>query len=666
MSATFTDQPGLAPAEVDDQDDAPFTARPRSETRSVAWRLKHCAAPPAVIAAIACAGAVGQLNAQSALVTTGTYLVAAVLLWLHAEKQAGKDGRKSRRYRQRRKYRILASSAGLVWIAWADATSAGGWRAVTLLIGAYALGALGVALFGSKIPNPAEPVVDQPTPAPAAVVDSEAMRLERLYNEYLGCPRGRLEGARVIDRLDIVNGGRIILQLLPGQQSVETVRNVIPMIRTGLRCGDVLVEEREDDPLIVSITAMRRMAVRETQHWAGPRVDEDTGRVYLGPHIDGDGTAFWQLLQNKRLKNGFALSTTGYGKSALLRLLALAASSTGKISVVYADGSDGSSDPFMANYAQLSAFGTESIEVLSHALVAGLEYRRAENSSFGEEGFELGALNRPGVLVLFDECHVPLRKNKAIFDNFELLARDGNRHGIGVVLATQDCTVNAFGGRDSSDALRDAVTIINTFVGPVVSSNAGAILPDLPADPRKLPKDAGYFVCSEAPGRRKAPFRAWYADPKLDWDEKIPAVPLDTAFITAMGDVYKEWEKQQAAFREAQDRYVADMRAGRQATKPTMAAVTEAVAQTAQNAGGSLLDMKPLRLVATGAPATTRERILQELRTGGLMSTGSLVDATKASDTQVRKDCKKLIEAGLVEQPAVGYWRLTESGRVAS
>lgn len=380
---------------------------------------------------------------------------------------------------------------------------------------------------------------------PVGLIQPKATRSEyqRLWAENVGCSDGVLAGSRLSNPEQIGAGIRYALRLRPGKQHVGMVVEKMKTVRGGLKLRpeqQLIVEAHPTEPEPTALlTIVTNSPVKAGVLWPGPSAfDSETGRVHLGPYADGEGTATWRAYTDNRLWGGFIQGGTGSGKSRLIDSLAmsLAASTTHPTVIFYADGQGGASSPLLMRHADLFAGTFERIL----AMVAGMHMvmllRQRENVERGLEGFTPTA-DRPGLLGIIDECHKALleAENPEFWKRTQQLAatisREGGKVGVALVLASQEPTLNAFGGAGSRycEALRSSLLTGNGIMLAGDDPNAKTIF-GVKENPKEFPTGGGYgLVAKPAPGERKALFRSTYLDDqsKKKWPGRIVWRSLD-------------------------------------------------------------------------------------------------------------------------------------------
>lgn len=440
-------------------------------------------------------------------------------------------------------------------------------------------------------------------PAPATTPQGYAARWWR----YLGGRGGEWAGSRLESPEPIKTGVvRYVLRLVPGKHTYTKVMTNLELIRGVLGLTpeqDVIVERH---PLLAApnllVTIVTASPVKADQTWPGPNAfDPHTGRVALGPFVDGEGIAFWKAYTNNRLFGGYLCGITGTGKSRMIESIALslAASHTHPTVIMYGDGQGGASSPLLRKYADLAATTYHEI----HAMLAGLllvgKLRQDENDVYELEGFT-PTVDRPGIVAIIDECHKPLSKaeNPLLAAVTQLAAstitREFGKVGIALILASQQSTLDAFGGAGNlADALRNNLLAGNGVLMRCKSANAKQVF-RVDVDPTQFPEMPGYaFLVDPEEGARSAPFRGYYVkdDQRTYWPERIAWRPLDDGAANTFGPAYLRRHERAAEARRRKLDSINARRAGLAvATSPDTAtgmdgAAIDAAVAAAQSAG---------------------------------------------------------------------------------
>lgn len=339
-----------------------------------------------------------------------------------------------------------------------------------------------------------------------------------------------LPGATLGNPVAFEHGISYTLTLSP-LQTLGDVQRLLPRISSALNIPlDRLIVEPHPDfrdkPRNLRLQVVTESPIEDTVYYDKPR--HENGRVLLGPHADGIGEAFLRIYTKNRMHNSFLLGSTGSGKSRLIESVAVTVRDPGfpPTVVFYIDGQDGISSPFLFKHATWPV-GMDGVGAMLSALERIARWRGKENSVNDWQGFT-PTLERPGIMVIVDECHVPF----ALFpERFANGARKWNKVGISIHAASQDSNVTeTFGGKD---ILRSSLCSGTGLVMRVTSNIAGNLMPGLDLDPTELPVLPGYGVMVVPPGGegRTAGFRGRYAPDEDDREEaweRGEALPVPT------------------------------------------------------------------------------------------------------------------------------------------
>lgn len=556
---------------------AKFIRTAARDAATGAYPLTAQATPPAalgvlVLAAAATRAAVDATAGDTEILigTAGACFVIAVVAATVTQARIG--DKKSRRRAQA----FIAVAA--TWLPVVTATGVS-LDAVALLV------ALGSALSlhwwrKRRIPNTSAFTV---ATVEAPAVDVYAER----WSENLGAPGCELAGSRLESPEEIKAGARYVLRLVPGKQSYGQIMGLLEKVRSGLELlpdHDMIVEKH---PLLAAsclqFTVVTRSPIKASIVHPGPSAfDPKTGCVDLGPFVDGEGVARWKAYTKNRFWGGYLQGGTGSGKSRMIEgiALSLASSDTHPTVVWYADGQGGASSPLLMKWADHKARTHEQ----THAMLAGvllvMELRQDENALEELEGFT-PELDRPGLLGILDECQKPLSKfeNPRLAEHTQYLiatiAREGGKVGVALILASQQSTLDAFGGAgNNAEAIRSNLLMGNGVILRSKDNNARQVF-GVAVNPKDFPPIQGYaFLVDPDEGARSAPFRGYYVtdDLRARWPQSIDWKSLDVGAANAYGRDYLRRRELAEEAREAIRRRVAARRAGQPATaKPTTA-----------------------------------------------------------------------------------------------
>ncbi|MGW8438829.1 type IV secretory system conjugative DNA transfer family protein [Nocardiopsis sp. NPDC055879] len=409
--------------------------------------------------------------------------------------------------------RVCSWAAGLWLVALIliqPATLAAWWWSG--LVGLLALLALGSRFWAHhRVPRVLARVEEHAPPPPPPGEHPMA----RKWRTQVASGQGPLPGTKLTDLDEQPYGLRGRLHLVPGRQTINSVRAALGYVATGLGVdeADILVEHvepTEDEPKpdssVLDIKLVTVGLLNKKVPLEAGRLDiNDDGEVQirLGPYADGDGQARYRLYTADSMWGGFVAGSTGSGKSGLIDNLALGAWETKNTIVIYLDPKNGGSSPRIFDRAHWAIPNDpDTWDRLLSGLVELVEARGLENSArLKTSGFTPTAA-RPGVLVIVDECHAVITSDNAY--RVGRIAREGRAAGVAMVLASQIYGLDSFGG---SDAVRANVTAGNT-VALRVSRNQASMIADITLDPSALPKITGVGLTAEG---RDVAFRAAWA-----------------------------------------------------------------------------------------------------------------------------------------------------------
>ncbi|MGH8878482.1 MAG: hypothetical protein ACRD0P_14250, partial [Stackebrandtia sp.] len=572
------------------------------------------------------------------------------------------------------------------WVA--TLAAAGGWLAWTTLAGLTFASVLAMVAGGCLLSlrhwrQHRIPVPGERTPTVEPVEEDENFGPTMLWAQYIGSNNGALPGSYLSNETDTPTGVRYDLHLVPGTQSIETARGVLPRLRTGLHVtpGQDLIMEAHPtlSEAVVQLTLVRRSPLLDPEKsvaWPGPTYNRETGDLDLGPYVDGDGMARWKLISDNRLYGGFLSGATGSGKSLMMASLALAAAGEGGV-IWYIDPQRGASYPWLADRADWTARSEAEALVMLQAARRVKELRQDYLALHGGEGYQSSS-DKPELLIVIDECHRVFRDERAqgLADE---IAREGGKCGAAIVAASQVATLDVFGPQKGQDSLRSSLAATNIVVLRTKSANTARVLPGVDVDPTKFPRIPGYaYLVDDTGKRRNAPFRGYYLTNQArdEWESQITWRSLDPASAQAAGpDYVRRQEKAQQALAAIAAR-IAAAEEGRaipstpsssrpQPNPPAVAA--GAPIPTNPFNGGAVLQFPSVRDTvkwdtqpdAVGTPArntTTARDVVFGLICRGFNETGELITRSGYSPTQVRRTLDALVDDKAIVRDRHGVW----------
>ncbi|TBL44228.1 hypothetical protein EYA84_01950 [Verrucosispora sp. SN26_14.1] len=633
-----------------------------TETPTVGGLRPHLAPHAAVGALVVAAGAtrlaatlVGDEQAVAVWVAGSAFVIAVVAATRIRRRVFDKKAR-------RRAYAFLAVAVG--WLT--------GVTAVGLSLGAVGLlMALGYGLS-----------MHWWRQHPVGLIQPKATRSEyqRRWADNVGCDGGALPGSRLTNPESIPSGVRFTLRLRPGRQHQGMLMEKIRTVRGGLKLladQELIVEQHPTEPEPTAlVTIVTRSPVKQTVLWSGPDAfDAETGQVRLGPFTDGEGYATWQVYTESRLLGGYLQGGTNGGKSRTMEMLALtiAASRSHPTVILYADGQGGASSPLLMDHADVKGRTPQQALTMLEGMYLVMQLRQDENAVMGLRGF-VPADDRPGLLGFLDECHKLLDKanNPALAARTQFLvaaiASEGGKVGVALVLASQQSTLDAFGGAGSpyAEKIRGNLLTGNGAMFKGKDANAKTVF-RVEVDPRTFPDMPGYaFLVNPRPGARSAPFRSCYLTDEMaeEWPKRIVWRSLDTGAAAAWGATYlRRHELAEEALEDARRR-IAARRAGVVVDEPTPRP------QPTTGGDGAALQVfgevqafpswaqfeAEARTEARKTLKEGHEKVLAAIR-AGYWKPSTIKEATGYSERQVHNLLGDLMVAGMVVKPEGSYGR---------
>lgn len=428
--------------------------------------------------------------------------------------------------------------------------------------------------------------------------------------------------------------------------------------------------------------------------YIGPRIVEEDGNIYveLGPYSDGEGFERWLVATPSGVAHGFAVGSTGSGKSRLLDVIAIALRKLG-YEIWYLDPQSGASSAALRDEADWPLLGLHegtrqfgNVCDLLNALQRVKSIRNTENGAAKRTGFTHSP-QRPAIAVIIDECHEVMNAHNPETGNkfgkeFGNLARVTRKLGISFIMGSQTFTLPTFGGADGA-ALRDALIAGNCVIMRVADRTTVGTVPNAgKIKPWDLPEGGGYGY-STTSARPNVVWRGQNPEDPGAWLRHYPPAELDERADKAAGDVYQNrftrFEQQEEATQadlDAFDAATSDveiasaLRTGNTASTPKASRANTATASPGMrsaspataNVGGMPLSPSSM-LPALQSPepqsndseaelAERHQQILDLLDEYGSLSTREFAEHLGISEQAVRKRLGPLGEGAYISQTA--------------
>ncbi|MFC5186993.1 ATP-binding protein [Actinomadura harenae] len=403
-----------------------------------------------------------------------------------------------------------------------------------------------------------------------------ARQISLLWEEQVAVKTGPAPNSELLLPTPTRHGYEWKLKLAPGQQTYPEILNQVARIASGVDVGvtDVMIEKHREhrSPSWCRLQILENSPIEGNVDFTGPRrldtLDGEPGYgiLQLGPYADGEGEAPWRLYTPGSMWSGVVIGDSGIGKSRVTENIVISAVSRGDTEYWYIDPNRGGSSPALADHADWFATADDADDVLE-AVLCIIDARAEENAVMRLTGFTPSP-DRPGLLVVIDECHRIFTQDKA--PEWARVAREGRKVGVSLLPASQYAGIITFG---NNEPLRQSVMAGNSIAMRVTSKSGKGLMAGLEVDPLTLPElpGYGYTMRSEKLGGRTAPFRNRNTTPGGDaeaparWLAMQPRPGLDTLTVTATlaaGTAYRDRHAVDESGRSASARRVEQLRAG--------------------------------------------------------------------------------------------------------
>lgn len=642
--------------------------RAQRDTKATVWRLRRQALPHAVTGAVLGGGLAAEAVCASGGASPGTVaagiaattfpIAAGVAAWV-----------RKRRPRWARRV-LLGGLLSAAWLTMAPFGVTPG-DAGVLLAGEYALAARWWQLNrlgypGPTLPEEEEPAEGEPTLAEQIIAD---------WNTYVACVGGPLPESRLCNPEVTPHTIAFDLMLWRGRQTFTTAVSALEKIAGGLgrNISALIIEPdpaapEESSEARCRFQVVTNSPIRGNVDFTGPR--RRGGLLDLGPYADGSGEAPWRLYTPGSMWSGVIIGGTGIGKSRVVENIVISAVSGGDTEFWYLDPNRGGSSPALAKHADWFVTMDNADDMLA-AGIAALDGRAEENAAEGWTGFTPSP-QRPGLLIIVEECHNPFSNKKAAVQ-WARIAREGRKVGIALLCISQYSGIVTFG---NVEPLRSNVMEGNAIALRTTSNSAGQLMPGLMVDPKTLPKIPGYAYVqgSEETGNRTAPFRNRNTlvpddDAPGEWLKAQPRPGLDrltTTATLAAGAAYQDRNITSNTGRDAASARVKELREGRLPAGFGAASQRQAEQQEQVGEMGVIVEFpQPLTLADLAEPATptaaalelgdSHRTVLAAVAVGKSRPV-EIEQATGLSHRRVAELLKELVVAGHLIQPKYGRY----------
>jgi hypothetical protein len=515
------------------------------------------------------------------------------------------------------------------------------------------------------------------------VVDEHDPYVAR-WAKNMGASGKPLAGSRLLPNPEMIRAGyKYTLELAPGTQTVSGTLALINQIRGALRLQrghDIIIEEHPTEPEPTALlTIVVKSPIKQARPWPGAVAgfDAATGSVNLGPFVDDEGMAQWDVYRQNGIFGGFMQGDPGSGKSRTFESLALsiAGSQSHPTVVWFACGQGGASSPMLMKHADWTATTIADFHEMLLAATRIYKLQGKENIAYGLNGFTPTA-ERPGLVIFADELHGLLDPDAypilgpACQKLMLRIVQEARKAGVAIVGADQSPTLDAFGGAGNGmDTLRSGLINGNGVLMKSETNNAKQVF-KVDVDPRKFPKLPGYgFLARPREGARSAPYRGyWVTDEQLLTEpQKIAWRELNRRQTAVAGELYGRRREIAQERREALLGELEMIDAGlfdtleemsRQMDKAATAQAESAKADVQLDFADGIPSLRPVQRFwmtaeadPQAAPMTPGETKVLAALARGSAKVGELARSTGLSESGVHQVLGKLVGRGLVEQP---------------
>jgi len=570
--------------------------------------------------------------------------------------------------------------SGIGASTWATAASVdgAGWG----LLGVLAIGTAACSagwLRAHEVPIPDSGIVEVPTPTTARVdvVGDLAARWAREVsaNPKLA-PECNLTGGHGLS-----NRCEFTLELASGM-TLAKIRSAHEGIASAMRLDAMQItfapplpgangfrdSSRADVSIILS------SPITGAVYYDGPSYNyrNGHGRIGLGPYVDGENWATYELFRPRGMFSGVVIGSTGKGKSSVVNGIVCSARSSGNIVTLYLDPK-GNSSPDLARHATVTEIGLDRAELFTQTVETLVRWLGKQASADNEAGFTPGQ-GRPGYLIVIDECDM-LFGMKGMGDRWGLIAKISRSLGAALLLATQYGGTKAFG---NSEILRSSIRVGNVVLMRTESNTSDTLIaPDMPKS-TTLPTEPGYAYLKndssipaalrsswlltgdeDVPAGFPAHLADFNADVALARYPDAPMCPIGrkaTELLAGNGTQQERQEARAARLRREIAAFLDGTAPADARPSPEAASMLAGLSTRFAALPGPLANVVPIRRQNTGTPLTPNHAAVLAALKDGATSSGDIADRTGLAGPAVSKILASLADGGLARKESHGRW----------
>lgn len=309
-----------------------------------------------------------------------------------------------------------------------------------------------------------------------------------LWNEWMAAPGKPLAGSTLTDIVPFEYGwkGTVTLGTTEHWHATLQARKAINALYN-LPESRVFVESINGESVRrCRITVLERDPLQEKNYWAGPGLDLEEGSFPLMVTADADVLHFQLWNPGEGAAHALVSGGTRSGKTKVLDVILTECSMSDRVLPLICDGGGGASLPQWIDRVHL--FGknlADSKKILKYAIQL-MEARRPFLIEQGGGSIEPSP-EHPLIPIVIDEAHKYLMVDAEFKRLCEIVAQEGAKFAMGLILATQVPSAKQLGG---STVLRDQVktgTVIGLRTTEGTSETMIAVGDPMPEKLKELP-----------------------------------------------------------------------------------------------------------------------------------------------------------------------------------